>query len=118
VAKNDLGTAKPRATEYAAKVASRKVPFEMRQQHELAGLIALAENRASVAVEEFARANQQDPRILYLTGMAWQAAGDSNKAAAFFRKAADFNGLSFNYAYVRAKAKKPELASTRPPAAR
>jgi tetratricopeptide (TPR) repeat protein len=107
VAKNDLATAKARATEYAGKVGPRKVPFEVRQQHELAGLIALAENRPSVAVEEFTRANQQDPRILYLTGQAWQAAGNSEKATAFVRKAADFNGLAFNYAYVRTKAKKP-----------
>jgi hypothetical protein len=58
------------------------------------------------------RANQQDPRILYLTAIAWQSAGDARKAAAFAAKAAKFNGLAFNYAYVRNSAAKIGRAST------
>ena len=42
----------------------KKVPFEVRQQHELAGLIALADKQPAMAAEEFSRANQQDPKIL------------------------------------------------------
>jgi tetratricopeptide (TPR) repeat protein len=106
VAANDLTTAKARAAEYATQVAARKAPFEVRQQHELAGLIALAEKRADSAVEEFQQANQQDPRIIYLTGVAYQEAGDSKRAAAMTAKAAKYNGLNFNYGFVRAKASK------------
>jgi hypothetical protein len=51
------------------------------------------------------RANQQDPRVLYLTAVAWRDAGDSQKSAAFATKAAKFNGIAFNYAYVKAKAR-------------
>lgn len=37
---------------------------------------------------------------------AWKGAGDSARANTFAAKAANFNGLSFNYAYVRNKARK------------
>jgi tetratricopeptide (TPR) repeat protein len=104
VARKDLATAKARSAEYARQVAVRKVPFEIRQQHELAGLIALAEKRPAEAAQEFARANQQDPSVLYLQAVAWREAGDARKASAFAGKAARFNGLAFNYAFVRTKA--------------
>jgi tetratricopeptide (TPR) repeat protein len=106
VARNDVPTAKAKGTEYAALIAPRKAPFEARQQHELNGLIALAEKRPPAAVQEFMNGNQQDPRILYLTAVALRDAGDAKKASAMAAKAAKFNGLSFNYAYVRNKAAK------------
>ncbi len=106
VAKNDLVTAKAKLAEYARQVALKKRPFEARQQHELAGLIALAEKQYATAASELQLANQQDPRILYFTALAWQGAGDSQRAAAFAGKAAKFNGLSFNYGYVRNRARK------------
>ena len=84
----------------------KNVPFEVQQQHELAGLIALAEKRGAAAAQEFKAANQQDPRILYLTAMAMQEAGDAQRASALAAKAAKFNGLSFNYGFVRNKAAK------------
>lgn len=111
VARNDVAAAKAKAAEYASLIAPRKVPFEARQQHELNGLIALAEKRASAAVQEFTSANQQDPRILYLTAVALKEAGDTRKAAALAGKAAKFNGLSFNYAFVRSKATKVSTTS-------
>jgi tetratricopeptide (TPR) repeat protein len=106
VAKNDLQTAKAKAAEYGRLTAGRNAPFEIRQQHELTGLIALAEKRPADAVQELARANQQDPRILYLTAVALREAGDAQKASVMAAKAAKFNGLSFNYGYVRTKAAK------------
>jgi tetratricopeptide (TPR) repeat protein len=105
-AKHDLATARARAGEYAAKVAVRKAPFEVRQQHELAGLIALAEKRYDAAAKELAQAGQQDPRILYLTAVAFRGAGDSAQATALAGKAAKFNGLNFSWAYVRKAAQK------------
>jgi tetratricopeptide (TPR) repeat protein len=106
LARNDVATGKARAAEYAKQVAVKKVPFEVRQQHELAGLIALADGQHAAAAKEFAQSNQQDPRILYLTAVALRGAGNAQGAATFAAKAAKFNGLSFNYAYVRAKAQK------------
>jgi len=106
VAKNDLTTAKAKSAEYAKQVAVKNAPFEVRQQHELAGLIALAEKRGPAAVQELKAANQQDPRILYLTAMALREAGDSQGASTIAAKAAKFNGLNFNYGFVRSKASK------------
>jgi len=104
VAKNDLATAKTKAAEYVRLTAPRNAPFEVRQQHELAGLIALAEKRYAAASEEFNQANQRDPRILLLMAEAAQGAGSAEKATAIAQKAAHFNELSFNFAYVKKKA--------------
>jgi len=106
VVKNDLATAKAKSAEYARQVAPKQRPFEVRQQHELAGMIALAEKDSSTAVNELQAANQQDPRILYFLALASKGAGDSGRAATFATKAANFNGLNFTYGYVRAKARK------------
>jgi tetratricopeptide (TPR) repeat protein len=112
VARNDLATAKTKAAEYGRQVAVRQAPFEVRQEHELLGLIALAEKRYAEATQEFARANQQDPSVLYLSAIAWRKAGDAAKGAALAGKAAKFNGLAFNYAYVRQKAARFGSTST------
>jgi tetratricopeptide (TPR) repeat protein len=104
--KGDLAAAKSKATEYARQVSVKKVPFEVRQQHELAGLIALAEKRHAAAVDELKQANQQDPRVIYLTALALQGAGDTQQARTYATRAAKYNALNFNYAYVRGKAQK------------
>ena len=85
-------------------IAARKAPFEVRQLAELRGSIALADKRGAEAVKELTSANQQDPKVLYLTALAFRESGDARQAAVFAKKAARFNGLSFNYAYVRSKA--------------
>ena len=106
VMKNDLANAKTNSVEYTKQVAVKKVPFEVRQQHELAGMIAQAEKHHAAAAAEFQQANQQDPRILYMTSQALSGSGKSEEAAKFAAKAAKFNQLSFNYAYVHNKADK------------
>ena len=85
-------------------IAARKAPFEVRQLHELRGSIALAGKRGAEAVEKLTQANQQDPRILDLTALAYREWGNTAQAAVFAKKAARFNGLAFNYAYVRTRA--------------
>jgi tetratricopeptide (TPR) repeat protein len=103
VMQKDLATAKTKSAEYAKQVDIKKRPVEVRQEHELAGMIALAEKHGDVAVAEFKQANQQDPRILLMTSQALTVAGQSDEAAKFSNKAENFNGLSFNYAYIRNK---------------
>ena len=111
MAKHDLATAKAKAAAYGTEVTARKVPFELRQQQEVEGLIALEEKRYPAAAQAFAKANQQDPRILLYTAVALKGAGDTARAAEMATKAATFNQLSFNYAYVRAKALKMQGTS-------
>jgi tetratricopeptide (TPR) repeat protein len=104
--RGDLPTARTRTSAYAKAVEPKKRPFEIRQQHELAGLIALGEKQYTAAAAEFAQANQQDPRILYLTAVALRGAGDVPGSTAVAARAAKFNGLSFNYGFVRTTAAK------------
>ncbi len=103
--KKDLATAKTLNQDYAKQVAEKKVPAEVRQQHELAGLLAIEEKQFATAVTELQQANQQDPRVLYLLAVALDGKGDHANAKTYCTRAADFNGLAGNYAYVRRKAK-------------
>jgi tetratricopeptide (TPR) repeat protein len=104
LAKKDVKTAKLKAEAYAKEVAAKQVPFEVRQQHEINGLIALEEKDHTRAVAELKQANQQDPRVLYHLGLAYKGQGDAAKARETLTASANFNGLSFNYAYVRKRA--------------
>jgi tetratricopeptide (TPR) repeat protein len=105
LARGDLASARAKAADYTKAVAARSIPFEVRQSHELLGRIALAEKAYETATAELRRANQQDPRVLYLTALALQGQGDSSSAREVGARAADFNGLSNTYGYVRTKAR-------------
>ncbi len=104
LARSDVASAKTKASEYSKAVAAKNIPFEVRQSHELQGRIALAEKSYDVAAAELRQANQQDPRVLYLTATALQGKGDLLAAKQVGTQAADFNGLSNTYGYVRGKA--------------
>jgi tetratricopeptide (TPR) repeat protein len=106
LARNDLAAATAKATAYAKAVAARSIPLELRQSHELAGRIAIAQRDYAAAATELRQANQQDPRVLYLTAVALQGKGDRRSAKEVGDQAAGFNGLSNTYGFVRAKARK------------
>lgn len=103
VVKNDLTTAKAKAAEYG-KAISKTRPAEVRQLHELNGMIAIAEKKWTVAIAELAQANPRDPRIFYLTAVAQQGAGDAKGAKKTAQKVVTFNSLALNLAFVRRKA--------------
>jgi tetratricopeptide (TPR) repeat protein len=104
IGKKDFATAKAEAAEYAK---GAKSPNQMRQTHELAGMIALAEKDYDKAIAELQQANQQNPQDLYRLSLAYQGKGDDAKAKEFSQKAADFNSLpQLNYAFIRTKAEK------------
>ena len=105
LAKGDLATAKAKSAAYTQQVAAKKIPFEVRQQHELAGRIAIAEKDYAAAVSELEQASSRDPRVLYLLAVALQGKGDAARAREVCTQAANFNELGVNYAYVRTKAK-------------
>jgi tetratricopeptide (TPR) repeat protein len=106
LARGDLATARASAAAYATQVAAKNVPFEVRQSHHLAGLVALAEKDYPKAIAELQKGNQQDPRVPYALALAHQGKGEAGPAKEYCRKAAEDNGLNFNYAYVRQKARK------------
>ena len=105
LARGDVATARARAGEYGKAVDAKKIPFEVRQGHELAGRIALAERDFARAAGELRQANQQDPRVLFLLAAALKGKGDAAAAKEMATAAADWNALSNTYGYVRAKAR-------------
>ena len=105
VARNDLSTAKAKAAAYTTAVGVKKIPFEVRQSHELAGRVALAEKNYAAAAGELRQANQQDPRVVYLLAVALQGKGEAEAAKTAAVQAADWNALSNTYGFVRGKAR-------------
>ena len=80
----DIATAKAKLAEYTRQVASKKRPFEVRQQHELAGMVALAEKqsaggRAGAPAREPAGSRESctSPR------WHWKGAGEAQRAAEY-----------------------------------
>jgi tetratricopeptide (TPR) repeat protein len=103
----DLAAAKKHAAAYMQAATARKNGFQIRQAHDLAGTIALKEKQYDQALAHFAKANQQDPYVLYRTGKAYKGSGNEAKATEMFQQAANLNTLpTLNHAFVRAKAKK------------
>jgi len=105
LAKHDVKTAQAKAKAFAQQVSVKQNPFEVRQSHELNGMVALETKQWKTAADELAHANQRDPRVLYLAALALKGEGDAKGAKAMALRAADFNGLAPDYAYVRANAK-------------
>lgn len=105
IAKKDLATAKTETESFRKGAEAAKNANQLKQAHELAGRIALEEKNLDAAIAELAQANQQNPDVLYLLGVAYQGKGDAAKAKENLTKAAKFNSLpQLNYAFVRNKA--------------
>jgi tetratricopeptide (TPR) repeat protein len=105
--KKDLPVAKTEAEEFRKGAETTKNTVQIKQAHELAGMIALEEKNYDLAISELQQANQQNPQDLYRLCQAYQGKGDTAKAKESCTKAASFNSLpQLNYAFIRAKAKK------------
>ena len=106
LAKKDLAAAKSEAEEFRKAAEPSKNPAQIRQAHELAGTIALAEKDNDKAVAELQQASLQNPYNLYRLCQAYRAKGDAAKAAESCKQAAEFHSLPLlNYALIRTKAK-------------
>ena len=105
--KKDDATAKAEAEEFRKGAEGSKNPNQMKQAHELAGMIALSEKDYDKAIAELQQANQQNPQNLYRLSQAYQGKSDNAKAKEFAAKAAGFNSLpQLNYSFIRTKAQK------------
>jgi tetratricopeptide (TPR) repeat protein len=105
IARKDLKSANKETEEFRSVAEVNKNLNQIRFTHELAGLIALAEKKADIAIKELLQANQQNPSNLYRLALAYKMLGDKAKAKEFCSKAAHFNGLpALNYAFIRTKA--------------
>ena len=104
--KKDFPAAKGEADAFRAGAEARKNPAQVRNAHELDGIIALAEKHYDRAITELLQANQQNPQDLHRLCQAYKGKGDAAKAKEYCDKAANFNSLpQVNYAFVRIKAK-------------
>ncbi len=113
-AKKDLAEAKSEADVFRKGAEAKKNPAQVRNAHELDGIIALAEKDYDRAIAELQQANQQNPQDLYRLCLAYKAKGDAGKAKESCEKAANFNSLpQVNYAFVRTKAKAAAPAAGR-----
>jgi tetratricopeptide (TPR) repeat protein len=107
IGKKNIVSAKTHADAYLKGAEISKNPAQMKQAHELAGRIALAQKDYDKAISELQQANLQDPRNIYRMSMAYQGKGDSDKAGEFCKKAAAFNARpQLPYAFIRTKARK------------
>ena len=107
IGKKDSKTAKAEAAEFDSGAAASKNPVLLRQSHELAGMVALADKDYDKALAELQQANQQNPQNMYRMAQAYAGKGDKAKAQEFYGQAAGFNSLpQLNYAFVRVKAQK------------
>src|SRR5438270_451028 len=110
--KKDYATAKAEAEEFRKGAEASKNPAQVRQSHQIAGMIALADKDYDKAVAELGQTGQQNPQNLYRLCLAYQGKGDAAKAKEFCAKAAGFNSLpQLNYAFVRVKAQKMTAGS-------
>jgi tetratricopeptide (TPR) repeat protein len=105
--KKDLATAKTEAEAFRQGTEDAKRPLQIKQAHQLLGMIALEEKDYGKAVSELQQANQQNPYDLYRLCQAYQGQGDGARAKESCSKAANFNSLpAIQYAFVRTKAAK------------
>lgn len=105
--KKDLGAAKKEGQEFRKGAEASKNPAQVKQAHELAGLVALEEKNYDQAIAELQQTNLQNPQNLYRLAQAYQGKGDGPKARESSVKAATFHSLpQLNYAFIRNKAGK------------
>lgn len=106
--KGDFKTAKVKAGEFRSAVQAANNPLQIKQSHQLEGIIALAEKDFDKAIAELQQASfEYNPYNYYRLALAYQGKGNRDKARENFTKASNFNGLDgFTYAFIRAKANK------------
>ncbi len=105
IAGGEMEVAKAKAGEFLEEADVAENVFEMQLYHQLAGQIALKEERYDDAIWEFEQGSQRNPRNLYNMAMACEAKGDTDKARALCAKAAAFNEINYDYAFIRQEAK-------------
>ena len=85
VGKKDFALAKTEAEIFRKGAEAARNPVQIRQAHELAGLIALAEGQFDTAITELQQASLENPRNLYRLCQAYEGKKDAGKAKEFLR---------------------------------
>jgi tetratricopeptide (TPR) repeat protein len=98
---SDVAAARRIADEYRTTAMNRRSGTEIEHAHELAGRIAMTENRLQEAVTELHQANLRDPRNLYRLMEVYDALGDKVMVNDLKQRVTAFNETGINYAFVR-----------------
>jgi len=107
LARHDLAAAKQASSEFASTALGSGNPNQVRQAHELAGIIALEEKQWDTAIAELQQASQQNAYNRYRLALAYQGKGDVVQSKAHAAAAAHFYPLpELNFAFIHAKAAK------------
>jgi tetratricopeptide (TPR) repeat protein len=104
--RNDFDKAMAKAVEYKARIEAGKDPKELENHHALLGRIYFEKGDYGKAIEHLKQADQENPYTLYVLAVAESNAGDKVRADELFKKVANWNEDSLNYAFVRSKAMK------------
>lgn len=103
-----------KAAEYRAALEQMNDSRRLKYHIALLGHIAMARGETRSAFELFKNASIDDPFFHYLTASAKDKSGEKEAAAKYFRRAANWNTDSLQYALIRQKAlaRKVMLIST------
>ncbi len=99
--KGDYDQAMTKAEEYMAVVEPNADPERNEPAHEMLGLAHLLKGDYQKAVEHYEQADPDDVYARYHLGLAYEGAGQSDKAQAIFQDVAQHNFNFVGYALVR-----------------
>jgi tetratricopeptide (TPR) repeat protein len=105
LAKGEFDKAKANATAYADRADAAHNPSQIRQAHQLMGMIALEEGDYQTAIQELLQGEQRSTYNMFRLGLAYEGLGDRDKAREYFDKASHFYVVNtFSNALVRTRA--------------
>jgi tetratricopeptide (TPR) repeat protein len=107
MAAKNMNDAKSHAAELEKLTAAKPTPGRQRFVHDLFGRIALGAKEYDKAIDEFQKADLQNPYNLYRLALAYSGKGDPAKVKEYCARAAHFYPLpDVGYAFIRQKAEK------------
>ena len=111
LATNDAATAEREARAYDDGAMAAANVTRQAQAHELKGLVALAAKQFDTSLSELAKADPQNPAVLYAMSRAYEGRGDRAQGESLRREAAQLNILpTFPYVFTRAALAKESRA--------
>jgi tetratricopeptide (TPR) repeat protein len=102
----DLTNVRSKAAAFYKQAAEEHNERKIRWYYELVGLISLEEEQYDDAIFELNRTDKNNPQNIYRIALAYEGKGEKEKAKELFIKAANFNEINYNYAFIRKKAQK------------
>jgi tetratricopeptide (TPR) repeat protein len=104
--RGDRRAAREKSVEFRQALRQSRDSDALLLSHELSGLLELTLGHTDEASRELARADTENPRVLYLTALVHAKAGYADRARRFAEMAANFNAPHPEYAFVRDKARR------------